>query len=332
MKHQPPRQRILFDLTSAKRHSNEEIIGAYRETGSVWKAAKKLGMCGQSVWERLKALDHPLPSAAWAVEELDELRSLAADNTITEIAQRLGRPYAGVACKISELGLGQRYGNRLKRKQKRVVGYTKIKTKAWVKELRTCKDSLRKFARRNGLSLELLVQAIQRNDMEFWREYSQSRTDIPSAVCPNCGVTYHPMSKKQKTCTRRCADDRRRDHAYFGGKRRTTIGLAEGICQLCQQMPTQGLSSHHLIGKENDPDNDYLIALCRGCHKLVTLLGSRTFVENESMWEALIHIVLARKLGVRVKELGGTYVTVDIELLSTEKSAEWDDALQEAIA
>ena len=37
--------------------SDEEILTAYKETKSVWRAAELLGMCGQSVWGRLTKLN-----------------------------------------------------------------------------------------------------------------------------------------------------------------------------------------------------------------------------------------------------------------------------------
>jgi hypothetical protein len=43
-----------------KKFETEEIVSAYLRTGSVWKAGKLLGMAGQSVHERLRAIGHPL--------------------------------------------------------------------------------------------------------------------------------------------------------------------------------------------------------------------------------------------------------------------------------
>lgn len=36
-----------------KRISDEQLLESYKRTGSVWKTAKDVGMCGQSVHERL---------------------------------------------------------------------------------------------------------------------------------------------------------------------------------------------------------------------------------------------------------------------------------------
>lgn len=40
-------------MSTPLKHTDEEIRDAYERTGSVWKAADELGMCGQSVHERL---------------------------------------------------------------------------------------------------------------------------------------------------------------------------------------------------------------------------------------------------------------------------------------
>lgn len=43
-----------------RKFSDEEVINAYKITGNVWKTAKLLNVCGQSVHERLIKLDYPL--------------------------------------------------------------------------------------------------------------------------------------------------------------------------------------------------------------------------------------------------------------------------------
>ena len=108
--------------------------------------------------------------------------------------------------------------------------------------------------------------------------------------CLNCGKV---LTKKRKYCSAKCGNDYRVDQSYFGGKRDTTIGLLEKTCQVCKRKNIKGLSSHHVIGKENDLDNLYLVALCRGCHQLITILGRRNF--NSAIWESLIRYSVLRK-------------------------------------
>ncbi len=299
--------------------TTEQIVEAYRATGSVWKTAKQLGMCGQSVHERLKALGYKLVGQRWTPDDLTELGVLAGEElSISEIARRLGKPYAGVACKMSRLRLT--YTGRCDKQKKlpRGAGFTKVKTATLAKQLAVYKGSLPQFVCANGLSVELLVLALQKYEPDFWTVFSRERAAGVTKTCPNCGSTYYPMSAKQKACTRRCADHRRRDLAYFGGKRNNAIGLAEGVCQLCLQKKKSGLSAHHVAGKENDPGHEYLIALCTGCHRLVGDLGGRKFVDEEQGWENLISLVMVRRLADREGEAVGVHVCVDMDFLSME--------------
>lgn len=299
------------------RWSNQDLITAYNETGSVWQAGKKLGLAGQTVHERLKHIGFEMSARHWTPEELKELKELAQEMTISEIASRLGRPYNGVAIKISRLGYGNRYGNNQSKKPKRTKNYSKANIAQYIKELDENGMKLTQYSRHKGLSVEMLTQAIQASDYEWWLAYAERNASKPKATCPYCETEFWPQSGKQIFCHRKCAAESRVDHSYFGGKRRTTIGLAERTCQLCGRKDVKGLSSHHMIGKENDPENEMLIALCPGCHNLVTLLGGRVFTGTSEIWESLIQLSLIRKHGAD-KDFIGVYVHVDIEYLNPE--------------
>src|SRR6266571_198333 len=64
-----------------QRATDEQIVAAYRITGSVWKAAKRLGLAGQSVHERLRRLGYPMAHQEWSEEELKEAISLADETS-----------------------------------------------------------------------------------------------------------------------------------------------------------------------------------------------------------------------------------------------------------
>lgn len=277
--------------------TNEEILAAYQATGSVWAAAKQLGMAGQTVWGRLRTLGHRLSQPRWTPAELAELRALVAHCTLGEIARRLGRSYASVATKVSQLGIGTRLGNRTTRwKIPRGAGLSRTAVATHLAALERSPLSARQYARQHGLSLELLVKAIQRDAPDRWHAYVATRSDLASRVCPSCDAEFIPMTTKQQACSRLCASRCRADRQYFGGKRRTAVGLDSGVCQLCEGTGKKGLSAHHVIGKEHDPDNGYLIALCPGCHKVVSLLAGMRLSEQATCWEHLITLVLARRL------------------------------------
>lgn len=305
------------------RWSNEELIEAYKSTGSVWQAAKKLGLAGQTVHERLQSIGYPLATRKWTIEEEAELALLAGEMTITQIASRLGRPYNGIAMKISRLGLGTRYGNNQPRKPKRNALYSKSNLLKYIKEIDEQQVKLTKYCRSNGLEIESLTNALQANQNEWWSIYAEANAVKPKTNCPYCETEFWPQSGKQIYCSRKCGNDSRTDKSYFGGKRRSTIGLAERVCQLCARKDVKGLSSHHMIGKENDPDNEMLIALCPGCHNLVTLLGGRVFTGTSEIWEGLIQLALIRKHGAN-KDFIGVSVSVDIDFLTAEDAKAMD--------
>jgi len=308
------------------RISNEEIIKAYRDTGSIWKAGKILGIGGQSVHYRLKNLGITFSNQAWSQEELDELSELAGHHTITEISSKLGRTYNGVAIKISRLGLGERYGNNQKRKPPKTEKYYKANVLQYIEDLKTTDISLRQFSLKNNLNIEKLVKAIQAFDYNFWMEYTKEKSVLPLTNCPYCNSEFYPLSKKQIYCSRKCGDESRMDNSYFGGRRRETVGLAERTCQLCGRKNVKGLSSHHMIGKENDPENEYLIALCPGCHQIVTILGGRSFSGDPEIWEALIQLAMIRKLG-HDSNIGGVSVSVDLEIITKDKLKLWEEEI-----
>lgn len=318
-------------MPAIQRVTAQQIIDAYRDTGSVWKAGKRLGIYGQSVWERLKALGHPIPSRKWTAEEIDELCSLAEHCTLTEISKRLGRPYYGVAIKISRLGFSTRFGNKQRKKIPRGSGFTKESTAKLVSELARHEGSLRNFCRMKGIGLELTVRAIQNYEMDFWRAYAEAHSELKAATCQYCGDEYYPMTAKQTMCSRKCSATRKRDEQYFGGNRRKTIGLAEGVCQLCLQHKDKGLSSHHVLGKENDPNDECLVALCQGCHRLVTDLAGRKFADHPESWESLIQLVLARRMAEKSKEFVGVYACVEMEYMTKEQAFEEEEYEQAAL-
>jgi len=304
--------------------TNQEIIDAYVKTGSVWRAGKLVGMAGQSVHERLKAIGYKLASSDWTEEEVGELTDLANQMTIAQIANRLGRPYNGVALKISRLGLGQRFGNKQKKKIPRTGEYTKAKVKSYILEMEVAKLKLTKFSKMNSLNVDSVTYSIQKFYPEWYEQYCQENAVKPRTNCPYCENLFWPLNHKQIYCNRKCADQARTDNSYFGGKRRQTIGLLEGVCQLCNSKDMPGLSSHHVLGKENDPDNDYLMALCRGCHQIVTLLGGRKFVGSEEAWEVLMQLVILRKNG-HDKNFKGVYTTVSIDIITSENLHLYED-------
>ena len=169
-------------MSAHLRYTNEEIIEAYHLKGSIWRAAKSLGCCGQSLWERLKRMGYSLPNGAWSDDEVAELRAIASECTLGEVGRRLGRSYASVACKVSELGIGTRFGNSQVRKVKRGSGLTKPVMAKHAKDLANWTGSAKQFCRQRGLDMEIFVQAMQIHEPDAWTQYVSTHSELASAA------------------------------------------------------------------------------------------------------------------------------------------------------
>lgn len=298
-----------------KRATNQEVIAAYKQTGSVWKAAEFLGLCGQSVHERLVRLDIRMANEPWTPEERDAAKSLAEQGIpICKIAEQLGRTYAAVACELSALSVKHAYHRAGKIKR----GFTKDRIVAFAKYILSTDISVTKAARQNRLATTGLVYALQRYAPDMWALYVKKHSDLKPKNCPGCGLDFIPLAAKQKYCTAKCGNHARMDIAYFGGNRRNAIGLHEGVCQLCLKVG-KTLSVHHLFGKRNDPENTFLIALCAGCHNIVGLIAAHCAATQRDFWENLISLVVARALADKGERVLGTHICVDIEKLTEEE-------------
>jgi 5-methylcytosine-specific restriction endonuclease McrA len=308
-------------MSAHLRVTNDQIIEAYNRTGSIWKAAKSIGIGGQSLHERLVHMGVPMKHRRWTGDEDDELITLL-DNRLTvgQIGSQLGRTFAAVACRMNELNLSVKSHDR-KRKLPRSSGYDKASVLKAMKSLELSLIPVTRFARANGLNADSLVYALGVHCPDRWQAHVAATSPYPNKTCPNCSRDFVPMSGKQVYCTRSCSTHALKDREYFGGKRNTTIGLAEGVCQLCSRKVEKGLSSHHVLGKENDPDNNVLIALCPGCHKLVGLIATRLFLDSTSAWETLIALAIMRRDGPKIA--AGEY---DSKQLATYVEIKWESA------
>lgn len=278
-----------------RRVSDEEIIAAYRATGSIWRAGKRVGLCGQSVHERLRRLGVSLAHQEWCRAELEEAKRLAFQGEpLSQIAARLGRTYYAVALKLSRVGVRSHHSS-WRWKPKHVGPIPREKIRGFARLLNQEGWSVRQLARREGLAITPLVDALQSHEPDAWKRYVEDKSHVRPRACPGCGTRFVPLTGKQRYCAVRCREGHHRDLKYFGGRRLEAEGLLDGICQLCGRKPGKWLSAHHLLGRENDPHNVSLVALCRGCHDLVGRLSARPWVERPDVVAHLLVLVLARR-------------------------------------
>lgn len=301
-------------MTHKMKATSKEIIDAYKATGSVWEAAKMLGMSGQSVHERLIKLGIARTgSHAWSKAEDDELRKLAGVVPILEISQRLGRTYSGVAGRLSKLNIRSR--PKAKARGFRGTGFTKSTMVKYASDLLSFDGRVTVFCRQRGLNVDVFVKAMQKYEPDAWKEYSKSY-EMGVKMCEYCSTEFYPTSTRQRTCCRKCQSDLQSDRQCFNGNKRNTVGLIEGMCQLCGEHKTSKMASHHVYGRDNDPEAEHLVALCNGCHNLVEKLAARKAIDQHDFCERAIIWALMKRNGKR--KPAGYYVEVIIEELAQD--------------
>ena len=111
-------------MAATKKVSDERILEAYRASGSVWSAGEAVGLCGQSVHERLVGLGAIKSVNRWTANDdaiLIEKYQVKRDNgLLEELAKSLGRTKHFVCRKAKRLGLTNpqaRTWSEAKRKQ-----------------------------------------------------------------------------------------------------------------------------------------------------------------------------------------------------------------------
>lgn len=97
-----------------KKASDEEILFFYKIHESVWKVGQELGMCGQSVHQRLKKLNAIISPPKYTNQDKQELIDtyekgfLNGDGTFENLCKKLGREKSSVSLHARNLGLTTR--------------------------------------------------------------------------------------------------------------------------------------------------------------------------------------------------------------------------------
>ncbi len=93
----------------SKKASDKEILAVYAETGSVWAAGKVLGMCGQSVHERLLRLNANKSQNLFSEADATRLKAdyfqYVSTGRLKELAMEMGRTRQFLCRQASKLGL-----------------------------------------------------------------------------------------------------------------------------------------------------------------------------------------------------------------------------------
>lgn len=187
------------------------------------------------------------------------------------------------------------------RKLPRAKGYDKAATLRHLKQMVKSGTFVTEYVKQNGLRLDTFMLAVATHDPSSLGQLPchaiQNDPKLITQNCEECGDVFWPSRKGSRFCSSSCGNTARRDRDYFDGRRKDTIGLAEGVCQLCSRHVDKGLSSHHVFGKANDPENEYLLALCRGCHQIVSELALKKWCGDPEVMARMIELAYAQHEG-----------------------------------
>lgn len=176
--------------------TNEQLLDSYNRLKSVWKVASEFGMCGQSVWERLRKLGIT-DKDKWTPTQLEQLRQAYAGGKespvyIDQLTKLLGKPKSSISRKAKELGLT----SRIRRKSEAICKEMSKRSKAWLET-----HSHPRGAYKTGKEIR---------------------------ICPRCNKFFEVFpSSKQVYCNRRCGNNHSQvqgNQGYAKGGKREDLG------------------------------------------------------------------------------------------------------------
>lgn len=212
------------------------------------------------------------------------------------------------------------------RKIPRGKGYDKAATLSHLKKMIKGGIFVTDYVKQAGLKLDTFMLAAGTHGFpEINHHLVAGDPKLIWQKCEQCEADYWPSRQGTRFCSNYCGGLYRKDQEYFGGRRSETKGLAEAVCQLCQRHVDRGLSSHHIYGKANDTANEFLLALCSGCHSVVSDLALKKWIGDTDIVAKLIWLANTQRngaeaLALRQKSNLGIRVEVSFHKASYEQS------------
>lgn len=125
-------------MKSSQKATDQQILDAYNKVHNIWKAGELLGMCGQSVHERLKRLGVSLNNRPFTENDFLILKEFytthelkRGSGELQEIADKLGRTKQFISRKAKQLGLTKKNRSlteeNIKIQAQKIKDYIKIK-------------------------------------------------------------------------------------------------------------------------------------------------------------------------------------------------------------
>jgi 5-methylcytosine-specific restriction endonuclease McrA len=280
----------------------DEVTRAYREkNNNLWETGKIFFVAGGEIRRTLISAGVEIKPSEWSKDELTFIhRAVAMESMIaSQIAEEIGRNPAVVMAKCNDL-YDQPVPTIVKLKKVPYgQGYTKRNAAIRIKELAD-KPGLCVLHYCKALDLDprALVQSFKAYYPERLPSIASNLENVIFTTCPYCGVEFaNRKHNGANFCSNTCNRKSKIDAKYFGGKRRETLGVRTKTCQNCGQKH-DALQVDHIIRKGNDSENEHMIALCPGCHRIKSVLAiHKSLTTNRTALQALIAMALAEMDG-----------------------------------
>lgn len=194
----------------SKKISDEILLKEYEKTHSVWKTAKNVGMCGQSVHERLSRLN-AIKSDFFTEEEKNKIRKLyregfeSGDKKLDLLSKEMGRQKTSICRFARKEGL-----TNLKRKRSEEMAKSfSIRAKEFIKKNGHPKGMLGKKHTKETLKV------LSKHSKEMWEKLSkEQRAGFILKRTKNKLLKGSLFSKNRESCSWKAA------WRTIGGKKR----------------------------------------------------------------------------------------------------------------
>ena len=152
-------------MASPLKATDEQVREAYARTGSVWKAAEELGMCGQSVHERLVKMGVNTSQNLFTKEDeryLAERYVVYRDaGQLQVLADEMGRTKAFICRKAGQLGLTDQHRRQPKRAKVWATAPDSVLIPIW-EDFKRSRRTMGAYCRARHYNVQSFVDAMRR--------------------------------------------------------------------------------------------------------------------------------------------------------------------------
>lgn len=164
------------------KHSDESLIAAYNELGSVKKVGERLGLCGQTVHGRLQKIGVDMSRNLWTDADDSVLRARYVDyrnaGKLNDLANQMGRTKAFICRQAKALGLTDKKCVKLYARKWKGMAYEHAEV--IFEAFKGCKLNVNQFCSKNGYDDLGFSRTMQEHFPDEWEHVVESKASKQS--------------------------------------------------------------------------------------------------------------------------------------------------------